>query len=483
MNSKKAFSPKTHPGFSPIVRFVALLTVLGAATRAGAADDAKDINALLDRIESAWAAHDADALARCVSDRGFAAVVSRPDHPEGAWVGDKKALLAALGNSWTGVVGHKFVERDFSIDYGMAVLRLTVEDQLADSKTRKSRVVNVAVKEGGQWKICFSMPEVAPSSRPADPTSVRQSIEGRLVGVGVGLEAADGGAKINKILPQSPAENAGLEVGWLLTAVDGKTLAGLSIDEIVQRIRGPEGEAVSLTLKRPDGSTRTVELVRESVNLASVETRELKDGLFVVRISAFTNRTLEETRAAIRNIRSNGAKGIILDLRGPCGGTPDAARAVAGLLAPAGTPLWGVHLDGKPDQQFASAGPLVPQMPCVVLIDGKTAGAGTLVAYALKHNGRAKLIGQQTPELTRMKALETGPDGRGRLVENGHFLSPDGKSLVGHGVQPDVPLEADLGEAQWIEKAAALLREAVDEKPSPAGRKAAEAPPRKTKGK
>ncbi len=328
----------------------------------------------------------------------------------------------------------------------------------------------VFVRQQDDWRLAATLPweaEIGPPVERVDPTTVRQSIEGRLVGVGVALELADGGVRIKQVLPNSPAQQVGIEAGTHITAIDGKPLAGLSLSEVVERIRGPEGAAVSFALTLPDGSAQTVELIRANVVVASVETRDLGDGVFLLRIASFNQLAPKEAREKLQSLRSQGMKGLVLDLRGPAGGTPESAKACTSLFLPPGMPLWGIHMDGSPDKQITAAGPSFPRLPCIVLIDGKTHGAGALAAYAIQKYHRARLIGQKTAELGRMKKLVVGDDGKGRLVEHGHFLSPDGQSLVGHVVEPNIAVAADAGEKALLEQAVAILRPAL-EKDAPA---------------
>ena len=107
---------------------------------AHAGDEVEAVNALLDRMERAWETHDIQALDRCLSSKNCLAILSRPEDPEGAWVGGKDAALAQIGQSWSAVVRQEYVEREISVNQGAAIMRLAVADKLANGQRRLVRV-------------------------------------------------------------------------------------------------------------------------------------------------------------------------------------------------------------------------------------------------------------------------------------------------------------------------------------------------------
>jgi len=327
--------------------------------------------------------------------------------------------------------------------------------------------VLVLVKQGGQWRMAASLPvaaeaglTVSPGGEKVDAATVQTQVSGQKVGIGVGLEPVAGGVRIKNVLPNSPAQRADLKPGTVITAVDGTSTAGMAIENIVKLIGGPEGSKVSLVLRLPDGSTQTVELARGKFAFAPVESRRLGKGILLLRIPRLNATTPRDCRRLLGGAKSGGLRGLVLDLRGCMGGTLQATKAVAELFLPAGTALWGNRLDGQPLVQVIAGGKganTLRRLPLVVLIDKNTRSAGMLLAHAMKENQRAKLLGQPTAVLDRIRKLVTDRDGQSRLVECGDFFSIDDTTLTGQNVTPDVTLAADLSDEALLDEVTKTL--------------------------
>ncbi|HBO44358.1 MAG TPA: hypothetical protein DD670_10585 [Planctomycetaceae bacterium] len=325
----------------------------------------------------------------------------------------------------------------------------------------------IFAKQDGAWHLLATLPIPAqvglPEAKPGrkvDAKAVHEAIAGQMVGIGAKLERVDDGARIGGVLPNSPAERANLKVGSVITAVDGRPTAGLAMDDVVKLIVGPEGSTVALSLRLPDGSSQTFELVRAKFAASPVQSRRLADGILLLHFPCFNQTTPNDCREALKDFLDQQPRGLVVDLRGCTGGTLPETKAVAEMFLPAGSPLWGFQKDGgQPTKSIAGAAPrkLPKRIPVVVLIDKATRSAGVLLTHALKENGRAKLVGQETMAMNRPSSLVTDPDGGSRLVEFGDFLSVHDELLTGQTMKPDVAIPPDASEEVWIERAIELL--------------------------
>jgi len=220
------------------------------------------------------------------------------------------------------------------------------------------------------------------------------SLNNSYEGIGAVLENHDDGIIIVDIIEDSPAEKAGLQVGDIIIAVDGKSVAGMDVTTAAALIRGEAGTTVTLTIIR-GGTKRDFSIVRDSILNKTVNYR-IEGNIGYISIESFDRGTSEEFNKAIAEINKAGIKKIILDLRGNLGGFVDEAVAVARKLLPKGIIT---KLDFKSekykDQIYYSYGNN-PKYLIAVLVDEKTASASEILAGAIEDSGVGFLVGQNT---------------------------------------------------------------------------------------
>src|SRR5207249_8760252 len=199
----------------------------------------------------------------------------------------------------------------------------------------------------------------------------------------------------------SPAEKAGLKAGDIVTAIDATSTDGLTVDEAVNKVRGPRGTQVTLTVERK-GSTAPIKLVitRDVIVVKDVTSKTLENGTVGdLRIAHFSANVGKDFRAALQAQLAQGIKSFVLDLRGDPGGFVPEAVSVASDFVPAGKPIfWEEYAGGSQQATMATADGLAtdPSIKLVVLVDKGSASASEIVAAALQENGRAKLVGETT---------------------------------------------------------------------------------------
>ena len=267
-----------------------------------------------------------------------------------------------------------------------------------------------------------------------------------LSGIGVAVNEVDQGLRVATVYKRTPAREAGMKAGDIITAVNGDSIAGKSADAVTARIRGPAGTKVTLTvMSAADGKKRDLTLTRREVNVPQVTGRLLKvNGHKVgyVRLVGFFEGAHGELRQEIERLYGRGAEGIILDLRGNGGGLLTEAVLVSSIFVPHG-PIVSTHGRTQRTRTFEATGDALPRRPMVVLINGDTASASEIVTAALEQAGIAKVVG--TTSFGKGTFQEVLPlDNGGALdLTVGEYLTRDGTSINGTGIAPQVKAKDD----------------------------------------
>jgi carboxyl-terminal processing protease len=277
---------------------------------------------------------------------------------------------------------------------------------------------------------------------------LREAASGRYAGVGIELDMRDGFVTVIAPLAGTPADSAGIRPGDRIAAVDGKPMAGLTMEEVQQALRGPSGTKVRLTLER-GAEKPTLMLTRRTITFHPVQRAEVVNGVGVVALAIFSERAAIELRRAIDSLRTQGARSLILDLRENPGGLLEQGIAVADLFLNMGQTI--VSTRGRTpdtDHEFDDDAPqLWPGMPIVALVDSGTASAAEIVAGALQDNNRAVVIGSRTYGKGSAQSIFPVAGGRALKLTTARWFTPDGKTIerdsTTGGIEPDVVLSSD----------------------------------------
>lgn len=287
----------------------------------------------------------------------------------------------------------------------------------------------------------------------------REALSGRFEGIGAYIDVRDGQPLIVAPIEGSPAERAGLRPGDLILRVDGDDVRGTTIEQLRNRVRGPKGTRVVLTIQR-EGVAEPFDLAitREEVNVPSVTWRMLPDHVALIKINRFAAQTAEELQRALTDARAQGAEAILLDLRNNPGGLVTQLVAVASQFMPEGaTVLLEQDRDGSRRPYTTSDGGLALDIPLVALVNGNSASAAEILAGALQDNGRARVVGQPTfgtATVLRPFDLEGGAQVR---LGTSQWLTPRGNIVRGVGIKPDVLIALPPGVAPLTPSEAAAL--------------------------
>lgn len=275
-----------------------------------------------------------------------------------------------------------------------------------------------------------------------------QSLSGTYVGIGVQLEENRGQVVVAAPIQGSPAEKAGIKPDDVLLAVDGKSVKGDDISEVVEKVKGPEGTTVELTVRHGD-SRREYDLRRAEINSPVASWARIPESdVAVVLLSSFSDDSASELQKAFAEARAAGAKRFVLDLRNNPGGRLDQAVQIAGYFLEPGSVVY-VREDasGKREQIESEEEQASTDAPLVVLVDGGSASSSEILAGALRDNGRATVVGETTFGTGTVLSEFVLRDGSSILLGVAEWLTPDGDFIRETGIEPDVKVPLGKGKA------------------------------------
>ncbi|MBX4188894.1 S41 family peptidase [Candidatus Saccharibacteria bacterium] len=272
----------------------------------------------------------------------------------------------------------------------------------------------------------------------ADAKAFNNALSGSIIGIGAELGTNDqNNIVIVSPLSGYPAEKAGLKPKDIVAAVDGKTTQGMTVDAVVNKIRGKENTDVTLTIIRGSEKPFDVTITRQKITVPSVKS-EVIGNIGYIKISQFTNETVDLAQKAAQEFKDKNVKGVVLDLRGDPGGYLDAAVGVSSLWLDQGKVV--VQEKRGPtviSSQVARGGNILKGLPTVVLIDGGSASASEIMAGALRDNGAAKLVGVKSFGKGSVQQVENFKDGSEMKVTIARWYTPNGKNIDKQGITPD----------------------------------------------
>ena len=333
---------------------------------------------------------------------------------------------------------------------------------------KRQYVVPVDDKKLIQAAIDGMLTSLDPHSGYLDPTGfgdMREETAGQYGGLGLEVTAEDGAVKIISPMDGTPAAKAGLMAGDYITAIDGNSIVGLGLTDAVKQMRGAVGTPITLTIARERHEPFTLKLVREVIEVKTVHSRPIGDYGYL-RISAFDEKTGEETTQALKDLKAKipHMKGLVLDLRNNPGGLVDSSVEVASDFLNGGEV---VSQRGREDRDIDRRnakpdGDLIPGVKVVVLVNNGTASAAEIVSGALKDRQRALVVGLTSfgkGSVQTVIPLRGGADGALKLT-TARYYTPSGQSIQKTGIIPDLQVARSKEEAEAVSDAALQYSEA-----------------------
>jgi len=282
---------------------------------------------------------------------------------------------------------------------------------------------------------------------PQDAADMRVQTRGEFGGLGIEVTQEDGFVKVVSPIDGTPADNAGVEAGDFITHVDGESVLGLTLDEAVDKMRGPVGSEIVITVVR-EGEAEPFELsiIRDTITLTAVRARTEQQTV-VLRVTTFNDQTFDNLADGLTEEfeAAGGAEnvsGVVLDLRNNPGGLLTQAIKVSDAFLEEGEIVSTRGRDPQDGERFnASAGDLIDGTPMVVLINGGSASASEIVAGALQDHRRAVVVGTKSfGKGSVQTVMPLRGDGAMRLTTS-RYYTPSGRSIQALGVSPDIVVE------------------------------------------
>ena len=311
-----------------------------------------------------------------------------------------------------------YLDRFFIDDYD--------EDALADAAAAA-----MVEATGDRWSYYLTAEE---------KSSYDEQMQNAYVGIGVTitLQEQDGGMRVEQVTDGGPAEEAGMQVGDIITEVEGESTLTLGMAGTRAKVRGEEGTSVALTILR-GGERLTLTVERRSIETAVATYEMLDDQIGYVKIANFDTRCFDETSAAIDALLDDGAQALIFDVRNNGGGYKDELVKILDRLLPEGILFQSEDYSGTKQTDRSDAACI--ELPMAVLVNQDSYSAAEFFAAALQEYDWATVVGTKTCGKGNFQTAFTLFDGSMLNLSIGKYFTPNGRSLTDIGVTPDEPVE------------------------------------------
>ena len=264
-------------------------------------------------------------------------------------------------------------------------------------------------------------------------------IRGHYAGIGVRIEGHTKGLEVIEIFDASPALDAGLEVGDIITSVNGVATVGFDPGEISITIRGPVGTTVSVTVLRGE-ATEELEILRALVHPPALESRWLDKGVAWIQVFEFQEGAAEELNRTLKTYQRQGLQGLVLDLRGNPGGSLEEAISMADLFVADGILVSTKGRDGREAVERANRRGTFRGLPTVVIVDEMSASASEILAGALRDNHAGTVVGATSFGKGTVQQIFSLPNGGGLKLTVARYFLPSGSTIDQVGISPDFPI-------------------------------------------
>lgn len=286
---------------------------------------------------------------------------------------------------------------------------------------------------GDRWSYYIPASEYA---------AYRENSENAYVGIGITITVAHDvdGLQVMEVNPGSSAEEAGMLVDDVIIAIDGTSASGMTTADARNLVRGKEGTQVELTVRR-GGETIQLSVTRRTVQVPVATWERLDDNIGLITIANFDQRCADETITAIETLLAEGAQKLIFDVRNNPGGYADEMVKVLDYLLPEGDLFRTVDYAGKENVDTSDASFL--DIPMAVLVNGESYSAAEFFAVAMQEYEAATIVGEKTSGKGYFQNTFNLSDGSAVALSTGKYFTPNGISLEGVGITPDVEVTVD----------------------------------------
>jgi len=282
---------------------------------------------------------------------------------------------------------------------------------------------------------------------PVDAEKMREQTRGEFGGLGIEVTQEEGFVKVVSPIDGTPADEAGMEAGDFITHVDGESVLGLTLNEAVERMRGPVGSEIIITVVREgEDEPFDVTIIRDFIKLTAARVRTEGKSV-VIRVTTFNDNTFDNIRDGLdKELESAGGleniNGVVIDLRNNPGGLLSQAIRVSDAFLDKGEI---VSTRGRNpedgDRYNATPGDLINGKPIVVLVNGGSASASEIVAAALKDHRRGIVVGTKSFGKGSVQTVMPLREQSAMRLTTARYYSPSGRSIQNLGVTPDIIVE------------------------------------------
>ncbi len=282
---------------------------------------------------------------------------------------------------------------------------------------------------------------------PEDAENMQVQTRGEFGGLGIEVTQEDGFIRVVSPMDGTPADLAGIEAGDFITHVDGESVLGLTLNEAVDRMRGPVGSEIVITVVREGvAEPFDVSIIRDTIKLTAVRARTERDAI-VLRVTTFNDQTFSNLEASLKEKAEalggmDKVSGIVLDLRNNPGGLLTQAIKVSDAFLDKGEIVSTRGRNVQDGERFnATPGDLAQGKPIVVLINGGSASASEIVAGALQDHNRAIVVGTRSFGKGSVQTVMPLRDNGAMRLTTSRYYTPSGRSIQALGVSPDIVVE------------------------------------------
>ena len=269
---------------------------------------------------------------------------------------------------------------------------------------------------------------------------IQVDTKGEFGGLGIQIGLKENRLVVIAPIEGTPADRAGVKAGDFIAEIEGASTRNVTLTDAVNKLRGPKGTKVSLTLRR-EGQTAPIRvtLTRETIKIQSVRSQMLDDHIGYVRLTQFQEQTAEDLKQALKRLQAQGEQSLILDLRNNPGGLLTSAVEVSEQFLPKNKLVVSIRgRNGVAEEYRANGESPVTDLPMIILVNAGSASASEIVSGALQDWGRAVLLGTTTFGKGSVQTIIALSDGSGLRLTTAKYYTPKDRSIHGVGIVPDI---------------------------------------------
>ncbi|MEA3284071.1 MAG: S41 family peptidase [Synergistota bacterium] len=286
-----------------------------------------------------------------------------------------------------------------------------------------------------------------PYTRFVDPEQLEQEqtdLRGKYGGLGIYIGQRDGAILVISPIEDTPADRAGLKPQDQIVKIGDEMVIGWDLHEVVDSLRGEPGTPVTVWIRREgESDLLKKEMVREEIKLESVRFEMLSDDIGYVRLSQFKDTSPSDLGKAVIDLKNEGARGLILDLRNNGGGLLNAAVEISDMFLNGGLVVGTKGRVERANEELYATDGVLTDLPLVVLVNEGSASASEIVAGAVRDRGRAVLVGKKTFGKGSVQTLFNLIDGSAIYVTIARYHTPNGTIIDHIGISPDIEVDGE----------------------------------------